>query len=275
LSVEERPVPQAAVEGELLSRTQPFPLTPPLVPQAVAVDDAFGLTGIDKYVCRKAISSGVAGPIFTPPTEQGTLMSPFTGGGGNWGGTAFDPQRNLLIVNMSNLVHKISLIPAAGVEEAQRVFHDQEVSPQAGAPYGMKRETFLSPLGLPCNRPPWGIVAAVDLASGDIVWRRSLGTTEDLAPGPGLELGTPNFGGPVVTAGGLIFIAAAMDDYLRALDVETGEELWRGRLPAGGQATPMTYEWQGRQYVTIFAGGHARVGTRLGDRLVAFALPVQ
>ncbi len=275
LPVEERPVPQAAIQGEVLSKTQPFTLTPPIVPQSVSIEDAFGLTGFDKYACHKAIRNAVSGSIFTPPSEQGTLMSPFTGGGANWGGTAFDPQRNLLIVNMSNLVHKISLIPADGVEEAQRVFHDQEVSPQAGAPYGMKREVLLSPFGLPCNRPPWGVVAAVDLATGEIVWRKRLGTTEDLAPGPGLGLGTPNFGGPVVTAGGLIFIAAAMDNYLRALDVETGEELWRGRLPAGGQATPMTYEWKGHQYVVIFAGGHARTGTQLGDRLIAFSLPTE
>ena len=273
LPVDERAVPQGAIAGEALSPTQPFSVVPALVPQAVRVEDAFGLTGFDKHACRKAIKGSMSGAIFTPPSTQGTLMSPFTGGGANWGGTAYDPTRNLLVVNMSNLVHKITLIPAQDVENAQRVFHDQEVSPQTGAPYGMKRETLMSPLGLPCNRPPWGIVAAVDLAAGDIVWRRRLGTTEDLAPGPSFELGTPNFGGPIVTAGGLIFIAAALDNYLRALDIETGDELWRGRLPAGGQATPMTYEWQGRQYVVIYAGGHARVGTQLGDHLIAFALP--
>ena len=154
----------------------------------------------------------------------------------------------------------------------REVFHDQEVSPQQGTPYGMKREILMSPLGLPCTPPPWGVIAGVDLADGHIVWRKTLGTTEDLAPGPGIKLGVPNFGGPIITAGGLVFIGAAMDNYLRAFDVATGEELWRGRLPAGGQATPMTYEWRGRQYVVIYAGGYPRVGTSIGDTLVAFSL---
>ncbi|MEL6212760.1 MAG: PQQ-binding-like beta-propeller repeat protein, partial [Pseudomonadota bacterium] len=153
------------------------------------------------------------------------------------------------------------------------VFHDSEVSPQSGAPYGMKREVLVSPLGLPCNPPPWGVIAGVDLASGAIVWRKRFGTTQDLAGGLALPLGTPNFGGPIITSGGLIFIGATMDNYLRAFDIATGAELWKGRLPAGGQATPMTYEWEGRQYVVIFAGGHARAGTTLGDSIVAFALP--
>jgi quinoprotein glucose dehydrogenase len=171
------------------------------------------------------------------------------------------------------MVHHIKLLAAEEVEKAAEVFHDREVAPQTGAPYGIKREALLSPLGLPCNPPPWGILAAVDLDSGAVIWRTPLGTTEDLAPGTAFKLGTPNVGGPLVTAGGLVFIGAAMDDYLRAYETASGKELWRGRLPAGGQATPMTYVWQGRQYVVIFAGGHARMGTRLGDAVVAFALP--
>ena len=274
LPVEERPVPQGGVPGEALSPTQPFPVaTPPIVPSDISPGDAFGVTWFDKRECKKRIKASVATGLYTPPTEQGTLLYPFTGGGANWGSTAYDPSRNLLVVNMSSLIHHVQLIPAEQVAEAREVFHDQEVSPQTGAPYGMKRETLLSPLGLPCNPPPWGVIAGVDLASGKIVWRKTLGTTEDLGGGPPIKLGTPNFGGPIVTASGLVFIGAAMDDYLRAFDVETGGELWRGRLPAGGQATPMTYEWNGRQYVVIYAGGHARAGTRLGDELVAFALP--
>ncbi|MFQ5634366.1 MAG: pyrroloquinoline quinone-dependent dehydrogenase [Gammaproteobacteria bacterium] len=272
--VEERPVPQGAVAGESLSPTQPFPAeTPAIVPNTLAAEDAFGVTWFDRRECRNLIAGSRFDGTFTPPSEQGTIIYPFTGGGANWGSAAFDPARNLLVINMSNMLHRVSLIPAERVEEARRVFHDQEVSPQQGAPWGMKREVLLSSLGLPCNPPPWGVIAGIDLASGNIVWRRTLGTTEALGPGPGLRLGTPGLGGPIVTGGGLVFIGAAMDDYLRALDASTGRELWRGRLPAGGQATPMTYEWRGRQYVVIFAGGNGRLGTRLGDSIVAFALP--
>lgn len=274
LPIEERAVNQDAAAGEFLSPTQPFPVaTPPIVPNTLSPNDAFGITWFDRRMCRKRIEDARSEGIFTPPSEQGTLIYPFTGGGANWGGAAFDPSRNLLIVNMSNMAHHVSLIPQNRFEEVREVFHDQEVSPQEGAPFGMKREALLSPIGLPCTPPPWGVIAGVELASGAIVWRKTLGTTEDLAPGPGNKLGTPNFGGPIATAGGLVFIGAAMDDYLRAFDVANGEELWRGRLPAGGQATPMTYAWEGRQYVVIYAGGNARGGTRLGDSVVAFALP--
>lgn len=274
LPVEERAVPQGTVAGEVLSPTQPFPvLTPPLVPDTLSPDDAFGITWFDKQACRKPIENSAVNGLFTPPTEQGTILYPFTGGGANWGGAAFDPSRNLLVVNMNSLAHHIMLIPAEQVEDVREIYHDQEVSPQQGAPFGMKREMLFSSLGLPCNPPPWGILAGVDIDSGEIVWRRTLGTTEDLSAGPALELGTPNLGGPIVTAGGLVFISATMDYYLRAFDVSNGEELWRGRLPAGGQATPMTYEWQGRQYVVIYSGGYSRLPITLGDQLIAFAIP--
>ncbi|OLE72874.1 MAG: hypothetical protein AUI36_01110 [Cyanobacteria bacterium 13_1_40CM_2_61_4] len=140
----------------------------------------------------------------------------------------------------------------------------------------MRREVLLSPFGLPCNPPPWGTLAAIDLATGTVRWEVPLGTTRDLLPVPiAIRSGTPNMGGPIVTASGLVFIGAAMDNYLRAFDVETGKELWKGRLPAGGQATPMTYRLRedGKQYVVIAAGGHGRLGTTLGDYVVAFALP--
>ncbi len=274
LPIEERAVSQNAVEGEVLSPTQPFPVdTPPIVPNNLSPDDAFGITWFDRRNCQKQIEESRSEGLFTPPSEQGSILYPFTGGGANWGGAAFDASRNLLVVNMSSIAHHIALIPADEVDEARKVFHDEQVSPQTGAPFGMRRVTMLSPLELPCSPPPWGVIAGVDLASGDIVWRKPFGTTEDLSSLPSLKLGTPNFGGPAITAGGLIFIGAAMDNYLRALDVSTGEELWKGRLPAGGQATPMSYEWDGRQFVVIYAGGNAQVGTRLGDSLVAFALP--
>ena len=274
--VEERAVPQeGAVPGERLSPTQPFPVAPPpLAPSAVEPRDAFGLTWFDKRACAKAIRALRRDGLFTPPTEQGTLYLPFTGGGANWGGGAFDASRNLFVINMSNLGHLIQLVPADEVDDLRETMHDSEISPQRGAPYGVRRELVLSPLGLPCTPPPWGIIAAVDLGEGRIVWRKTLGTVEDLSGGMlKARLGTPTLGGPIVTAGGLVFIGATLDHYLRAFDVETGEELWRGRLPAAGVATPMTYEWDGRQYVTIFAGGYSNVDAPPGDELVAFALP--
>ncbi|MEO1014359.1 MAG: pyrroloquinoline quinone-dependent dehydrogenase [Pseudomonadota bacterium] len=275
LPVAEVPTPQGGAPGEALSPTQPFPVaTPPIVPSGVTPGDAWGVTGVDKLICRKAIAGADNEGLFTPPSERGALLRPFTGGGANWGGTAFDPRRNLLVVNMSNLVHHIQLIPTDALAEAREAHHDAEIGPQAGAPYAVKREILWSPLGLPCTKPPWGVIAGIDLANGQIVWRRTLGTVEDLSGGLAKwTLGTPNLGGPIITGGDLVFIGATMDDYLRAFDVSTGDELWKGRLPGGGQATPMTYEWRGRQYVVIYAGGHSRGGTRLNDRLVAFALP--
>ncbi|PQA88795.1 pyrroloquinoline quinone-dependent dehydrogenase [Marinicaulis flavus] len=276
LPVEERPVPQdGAVPGEVLSPTQPFPVAPPpLVPNTVDAKDAFGLTWFDKRACAKAIRALRHEGLFTPPSLEGTLFLPFTGGGGNWGSAAYDQRRNLLVVNMSNLAHLVQLIPADKVEATRETLHDAEISPQTGAPYGMRREILLSPLDLPCTPPPWGVLAAVDLAKGEIVWRKTLGTVEDLSGGlVKAKIGTPTLGGPMVTAGGLVFIGGTLDYYLRAFDIATGEELWRSRLPAAGVATPMSYSWRGRQYVAIFAGGYSGVDAPPGDELIAFALP--
>jgi quinoprotein glucose dehydrogenase len=273
LPIEERAVPQGAVDGEYLSPTQPIPAqTPAIVPDRVSEKEAFGLTYFDRRFCAKAIGELRAEGLFTPPSTQGTLIHPFTGGGANWGGAAYDASRNLLVVNMSNMAHRVTLIPADKVDAEAATHHDAEIAPQRGAPFGVRRDILVSPLGLPCTPPPWGVLAAVDLDTGEIVWRSRLGTTRDLAGGLAFDTGTPNLGGPIATAGGLVFISATLDYYLRAFDIETGDELWKARLPAGGQATPMTYEWQGRQYVVIYAGGYGRAGTKLGDSLVAFAL---
>lgn len=275
LPIEERPVPQGGVAGEYLSPTQPFPAkTPAIVPDRLDPNDAFGVTLWDRLVCRSRLAGLRGEGLFTPPTVDGTLSLPFTGGGANWGSAAYDPTRNLLVVNMNNMASYMQMHPTVAERtQVQDISDDDEFAPMEGAPYGMTRAPILSPLGLPCSSPPWGVLAAVNLDSGKIVWRQTLGTTEDLAPGGlALKFGTPGFGGPMITGGGLIFIGAAMDNYLRAFDVETGTELWKGRLPAGGQATPMSYVWKGKQYVVIAAGGHARAGTTLGEHIVAFAL---
>lgn len=273
LPVAETPIPGSDIPGERMSPTQPIPLRPAaLVPSAANPGDAFGLTWFDKRACEKQFEKLRAEGIFTPPSLDGTLFYPFTGGGANWGGAAYDPRRNLLIINMTSMAHVISLLPNVDIETAKETYHDQQISPMRGAPYASRRGLILSPLGLPCSAPPWGIIAAVDLASGEIVWRRTLGTLKDMIGMP-LEVGTPTYGGPIATSGDVIFIASTMDYYLRALSTETGEELWRGRLPTSGTATPMTYVWEGRQYVVIFAGGSSRLGTPLDDKMIAFALP--
>ena len=275
LPVEERPVPQGGVDGEALSPMQPFPADlPPLGPDRITPGEAWGLTPWDRGACAKAIASARGEGRFTPPSLQGTLVMPFTGGGVNWGGLAVDGGKGVVYVNSSNLLHRVTLFLAADYAEMKQRFPDKEVSPQRGAPYGMKRELLVSPLGLPCNPPPYGVLTALDLGSRKILWQVPLGTTEELNPlGLARNIGTPTFGGPLATASGLIFIGAALDDYLRAFDARTGAELWTGRLPSAGIATPTSYLWQGRQYVVIAAGGHGEAGAPAGDTLMAFALP--
>ncbi|MGH7065206.1 MAG: PQQ-binding-like beta-propeller repeat protein, partial [Stellaceae bacterium] len=181
---------------------------------------------------------------------------------------------------VNNLPMAVHLIPRERYRETEQAAQPgrlrAEISPQHGTPYGMSRAVLHSPGGLPCNPPPWGELVAVDLAKGTIRWRTPLGTTADLVKKltPAVQ-GTPNLGGPIVTASGLVFVAAAMDDYLRAFDTETGTELWKAPLPAGGQATPMAYRLRrdGKELVVIAAGGYGKLGTKLGDSLIAFALP--
>ena len=256
--VEERPVPQGGVAGETLSPTQPFPtVPPPLVPQTLTPDEAWGLTPWDRGKCREQISRLRSDGIFTPPSPQGTVIFPGDAGGTDWGSVAFDPERRLLLVNTSRIAHVVTLIPRDEYATAKAANPDVEFAPQIGTPFGMRREVLLSPLGIPCNAPPWGMLAAIEVDTGTMRWEAPLGTTRDIFPLPfGIRWGTPNMGGPMATASGLVFIGAAMDNYLRAFDIETGEELWKGRLPAGGQATPMTYRLRedGRQYVVIAAG---------------------
>ena len=277
IPVEERPVPQDGAPGEALSPTQPFPIAPkPLAPSVIAPGDAFGLFPWEKKACRDKIAAARHEGLFTPPSTRGTILYPFTGGGSNWGGLAFDEARQVAYVNTSSALHLVTLIPATHFQGAKAAEPDVEISPQTGAPFAMRRQVLLSKMGLPCNRPPWGLLHAIDMRTGKLLWEVPLGTTRDLAPGSQFLLphaGVPNFGGPIATASGLIFIGAALDNYLRAFDAGSGAELWRGRLPAGGQATPMTYVWKGRQYIVIAAGGHAKTNTKRGDQVIAFALP--
>lgn len=276
--VEERAVPSSEVPGESTSPTQPFPVRPPpLQPERMTPDSAWGFTPWDRRACREILSGLRSEGMFTPPSLEGTLEYPSMIGGANWGGGAVDTIRQILVVNQTRMASWARLVPRDRYETlSSDPDADGEFTEQGGTPYGIQRDgAAFSPFGAPCTPPPWGTLTAIDLVAGTVLWRVPLGTIRDLAPVPlPIRLGTPNLGGPLVTAGGLVFIGAALDDYLRAFDVETGDELWKGRLPAGGQATPMTYRLpDGRQHVVIAAGGHGGLGTTPGDYVVAFALP--
>jgi quinoprotein glucose dehydrogenase len=277
--VEERPVPQTDVPGEQTWPTQPFPtLPPPLVPQRLRAEDAWGVTPWDRGKCREQIEALRNDGIFTPPSLRGSLTLPGNAGGTNWGSVAVDPARRLVVQNQSNLAFVVRLIPQDRYEEEKKAGKGpigvREFAPQTGAPYALMRQPLQSPIQLPCSPPPWGTLAAWSLDDGRIRWQVPFGTVPDKIPVPlPTVFGLPNLGGPLVTAGGLVFIGAAMDGYFRAYDVETGAELWNDRLPAGGNATPMTYTANGKQFVLIAAGGHGKLGTRRGDWVVAYALP--
>jgi quinoprotein glucose dehydrogenase len=263
--IEERPVPKSDMPGETASATQPFPvLPPPLHPQTISPDDAWGMDEAERSACREQISSLRFDGIFTPPSLQGTLLYPGYVGGVNWGGATVDPARGVMVVNINHLPAWVRLVPRAEFRaqaaEARRTQSRVQFTAQDGTPYGMSRMILLSPKGVPCIAPPWAKTIAVDLNDGTIKWD---------VPVSGVSLG-----GAVSTAGGLVFVSGFQDRRLRALDVESGKELWSGALPAAAYATPMTYQLSnGRQYVVISAGGHPDLDKPAGDYLVAFTLP--
>ncbi len=278
--VEERPVPASDVPGEEASPTQPFPVgVAPIAPQGIKAENAWGPTPEDCAWCREQMSKARSEGLFTPPSLGGTLQFPGNVGGAAWGGASYDPKRQWLVVNTNRLMAFVRLIKR---DELKSVYDGREANRlqgefarQSGTPYGMYRDILRSPSGTPCNAPPWGTLAAIDLTTGAKRWEVPLGFVQ--FPGAPKIAGSPNLGGSIVTAGGLVFIAATMDGHLRAFDVETGAEVWTQKLPAAAQATPMTYRTRenGRQYVVIAAGGHGKLGTQLGDYVVAFALPAE
>jgi quinoprotein glucose dehydrogenase len=278
----ERRVPPSTVPGEVASPTQPFPSLPaPIAPQTFDDSDLWGRTPDELESCRALAAGMRRGSIFTPPSFEGTIVVPSNVGGAHWGGTAFDAAHGLLIVPSNHLAAGIALIPRERLAEARRdtVHARADYTDMHGTPYVLRREILVSKGGLPCNRPPWGVLQAIDVATGATAWQVPLGTIADRVPDlaehpDAYPAGSPNLGGPIVTAGGVVFIGAAMDDWLRAFDAQTGRELWKGRLPASPQATPMTYQLtpSGLQYVVIVAGGHGHLGTTRGDYVIAYTL---
>jgi quinoprotein glucose dehydrogenase len=271
LPVEERPVPQTDIPGDHSWPTQPFS-TISLVPEQIAPSDAWGPTPEDIRWCHDKIQASRWEGMFTPPSLQGSIVFPGNVGGVNWGSAAYDPVHHTMVANTNRLIAWIKLIPRDSYPGEQHKDQDNriygEFGKQEGAPYGLYRTFLFSPSGSPCNAPPWGTTEAVDLFTGKKVWDVPLGTLV-----PGRQTGSINLGGPMITAGGLVFTSAGMDLKLHAFDIESGKELWQYLLPAGAQATPMTYTVHGKQYVVIAAGGHGKLGTKQGDYVLAFALP--
>ena len=269
--VEERPVPAGDIPGEYYSPTQPSPANPAfIIRRDLTEKDFSGFTPFESSACKKAFKEHDYKGVYTPPSTRGWIQNPSFMGASNWGGVTIDPARGILIVNTTQVAAKMRLVPRAEIKAVKGAY------PVDGTPYGLSMTPFLSPFGAPCNKTPWGTLTAIDLKAGKRLWEVPLGTTRDRAPWPiWWKVGVPNLGGSLVTASGLVFIAATSDDFIRAFDVRNGKEIWRARLPAGGQANPMTYRLSkdGRQFVVIAAGGNKNFGSKMGDSLVAFALP--
>jgi quinate dehydrogenase (quinone) len=239
--VREQPVPQGAVPGDWTAKTQPFSVG---MPQFRGPDlterDMWGLTPLDQLWCRIEFRKLRYEGHFTPPTLTGTLQYPGNAGGFNWGSVAVDEDNLLMVVNPLIMSNRLQLYPRDQIPEGLRV------SPQEGTPYAMTTRPFMSPLFVPCQKPPYGTLGVVDLKTRTVVWNKPVGTTNESGPfGIGIKLslpmGIPQSAGTIVTKGGLIFIGGTMDRYFRAFDLRTGEELWHDFLPATAQATPMSY----------------------------------
>lgn len=268
--ITETPVPQTGgVAQEYFAPTQPFTHhIKPLLPTQFTADDAWGLTPWDASRCRKRINSLENQGFYTPPSTKGSIHLPSNTGGNNWGSPAIDPNKRVMVVYTSRVPGVLTLVPRARCKDATQ--------PQTGTPYCVETGFLTSPLGMPCSKPPWGTLDAVDLDSGDLLWSVPLGTTRDIAPFPMWWIkGLPGFGGPIITASGLVFSGISNEHALRAFDAGSGKMLWHQRLPTAANAVPMTYQTNagGKQFIVIAAGGHWSGGSPAGDHILAFALP--
>ena len=280
LPVTEVPAPQGAAAGDHAAPTQPKSALS-YEPAKLSGKDMWGGTILDQMACRIEFHHLRYEGRFTPPSTQGSLIYPGNFGTFNWGGVAVDPQRQAAFTTPTYLAFVSTLVPRpnATVDLVQGHHPPQGMLPALnenfGAPFAIKLGPFTSPLGIPCQAPPWGYVAGADLRTGKIAWKHPNGTVRDLSPIPlPFRMGVPNLGGPVMTAGGVAFLSGTMDDYVRGYDVASGRQLWQSRLPAGGQATPMTYVGaDGRQFLLVVAGGHGSTHTKPGDYVIAYALP--
>ncbi|WP_426078942.1 membrane-bound PQQ-dependent dehydrogenase, glucose/quinate/shikimate family [Janthinobacterium sp. PSPC3-1] len=278
----EKPVPTGNVAaGDRVSPTQPFSALTFLPEKNISETDMWGTTPFDQLACRIIFRQHRYEGPFTPQTVasgkiKGAIISPGPLGIFEWGGAAVDPGRQLLLLNPDYMGFLEKLVPRAQATAKGGTGTEMGLQPQTGTPFAVEIKPFLSPLGFPCQAPPWGYVAAVDLRTMKKVWMHKNGTTMDSAPVPiPLPLGVPSLGGMSTTGGGVAFLSSTLDYYIRGYDVRNGKVVWKARLPFGGQATPMSYvsDKTGKQYVVVMAGGHGSLGTKMGDTLIAYALP--
>ncbi len=277
LPVTEQPAPQGTIEADYAAPTQPTSALS-FKPEDLQESDMWGASPIDQMICRIKFKSLRYEGRYTPPSVQGTLVYPGNFGVFNWGGIAVDPERQVMFGMPLYMAFISKLVPKEEVSaEGETNQGEQGLNENAGAPYGIEMMPFMSPLNVPCQQPPWGYVAGADLRTGEIMWKHKNGTVQDMSPVPvPLKMGVPGIGGPVITAGGVVFLAATVDNYLRAYNLTDGEQLWETRLPAGGQATPMTYlNSKGEQMVVLVAGGHGSIGTTIGDYVLAYKLDTE
>ncbi|NYT33109.1 glucose/quinate/shikimate family membrane-bound PQQ-dependent dehydrogenase [Rhizobium sp. WYCCWR 11128] len=276
IPVKEIPAPGGAVSGDHTSPTQPISdLT--FSPEPLQEKDMWGVSLFDQMACRIDFHRYHYEGRYTPPSLKGTIVYPGNFGTFNWGSVAVDPERQIMFGMPTYLAFTSRLVPSADIPPRgqDEKGSEQGLNRNDGAPYGVFMGPFLGLLKIPCQAPPWGYVAGVDLRTGKIAYMHKNGTVRDMTPLPlSFKVGVPGIGGPMLTKGGVAFLGAAVDNYLRAYDVTNGRELWQARLPAGGQATPMTYMADdNKQYVVMVAGGHGSVGTKPGDYVIAYTLP--
>ncbi|CAM6988674.1 Glucose dehydrogenase, PQQ-dependent [Enterobacter intestinihominis] len=277
--IEERPVPQGdgSVQGEVLSPTQPFPTKPaPLLDQSKKPEIWKLADIVGGGQCSRLWDNLTYKGMYTPPTTkgEGTLTYPDSAGGVQWGGVAFDPQKQIAIVNTSHIVQYVKLYSREDYDNADKDSGNESgFAPQEGAPYGMRLLVASNWLGMPCWQPPFGEIVALDMHTGDVKWRRPVGASQQYGFFMPESWGSPTIGGPAVTAGGVIFIGASMDAKVRAYSVESGEELWSDQAEAPAVANPSVYEYKGRQYVAFVAGGNTILKDQVGDQVVVYALP--
>lgn len=276
LAVTEEPAPSGAIPEDFSAPTQPTSALS-FKPEPLQEKNMWGVSMFDQLACRIKFHQLNYKGRYTPPSLNGTLVYPGNFGTFNWGSVAVDPERQVMFGMPTYLAFTSQLVPRAQIppKGQDEKGSEQGLNRNDGAPYGVLMGPFLSPIGIPCQAPPWGYVAGADLRTGKIAYKHKNGTVRDMTPLPlPFKVGVPGIGGPMITKGGVAFLGAAVDDYLRAYDLTSGKQLWEARLPAGGQATPMTYALDdGKQYVVIVAGGHGSVGTKPGDYVIAYKLP--